>query len=103
MWTPHNNLSDETLPHLAQLNTLENLWIEYCRLVTDKGIRTGVLQKMTHVKELRIRGMPNVTDASLDDLVKFGHLRQISIREDKISPEGVERMKKAMPNTIVFK
>lgn len=98
-----NNLSDETLKHLPQLSSLENLWLEYCGLVTDKGIQSGVLQSMTHLKELRIRGMTKVTDASLDDLVKFGHLKLISIREDKISPAGVERMKKAMPNTVVFK
>src|SRR6185295_6821922 len=95
-------ISDDTLALLTPLDTLENLWLEYCRLVTDKGIRTGALQSMTHLKELRIRGLTGVTDASLDDLVKFGHLKQISIREDKISVEGVERMKKAMPNTIVF-
>jgi hypothetical protein len=98
-----NNISDETLKDLPQLVSLENLWLEYCALVTDKGIQGGILQSMTHLKELRIRGMTQVTDASLDDLVKFGHLKQISIRENKISPEGVERMKAAMPNTNVFK
>jgi len=98
-----NNISNETLPHLTQLNTLENLWLDYCRLVTDEGIQSGTLQSMTHLKELRLRGMTKVTDASLADLMKFGHLKQIGIREDKISWESVDRMKQAMPDTNIFK
>jgi len=85
------------------LTGVENLAMSYCTGVTDKGIQSGVLQKMTHLKQLGLRGMKQVTDASLDDLVKFGHLDHITIRETKISPEGVESMKKAMPKTVVFK
>jgi hypothetical protein len=98
-----NNISDKTLPHLSQLITVENLALSYCRGVTDKGIQSGTLQKMTNLKQLGLRGMKLVTDASLDDLVKFGHLEHITIRETKISTEGVEKLKKAMPKTEVFK
>mgnify|MGYP005850617887 CR=1 FL=1 len=98
-----NNLSDATLTHLKQLDTLGTLGISYCPAVTDAGIRGGTLQGMTHLKRLNLRGLKQVTDATLDDLVRFGHLEHITIRETKISPAGVERMKKAMPNTVVFK
>jgi hypothetical protein len=98
-----NNISDKTLPHLSQLTTVENLALSYCRGVTDEGIRSGTLQKMTNLKQLGLRGTKLVTDASLDDLVKFGHLEHITIRETKISPDGVEKMKAAMPKTVVFK
>jgi len=98
-----NNISDKTLTHLSQLTSVENLALSYCTGVTDKGIQSGILQKMTHLKQLGLRGMKQVTDASLDDLVKFGHLDHITIRETKISLEGVESMKKAMPKTVVFK
>lgn len=98
-----NNLNDDTLAHLTQLTTLENLGLSYCRGVTDRGIRSGTLQSMTHLKLLAIRGTTLVTDASLDDLAKFGHLEHLTIRETKISGDGVERLKQAMPKTVVFK
>jgi hypothetical protein len=47
--------------------------------------------------------MQKVTDASLDDLVKFGHLKTISVRSVGITNDGVERMKKGMPETHVFR
>jgi len=99
----HNNINDATLPHLSQLISLERLSLSYCRGITDQGIRSGTLQKMSHLKELGVRGATRVTDESLDDLVKFGHLGHLNIRQTKISPTGVERMKTAMPKTTVFK
>jgi hypothetical protein len=96
-------VSNATLTHLPQLTSLEHLSLSYCRQVTDEGIRGGVLQRMTHLKQLGIRGLKAVTDGSLDDLVKFGHLAHITIRETKISADGVARMKAAMPDTVVFK
>jgi len=99
----YNNLDDDTIRHLPQLRTLKKLFLEYCEKLTDAGIRTGVLQGMTHLEELRLRGMKKVTDASLDDLVKFGHLKTISVRSVGITNDGVERMKKGMPETHVFR
>ena len=98
-----NNIRDETLQNLLPLTSLENLWLEYCTGVTDQGIRSGTLQKMTHLRQLRLRGMKKVTDATFDDLIKFGHLGNLSIRETNISWESVDRMKLAMPKTVVFK
>ena len=100
---PFNNITNKTLVHLTPLTTLDTLGISYCLGVTDEGIRGGTLQKMTHLKRLNLRGLKQVTDASLDDLVKFGHLDHVTIRETKISLDGVSRMQKAMPKTIVFK
>lgn len=98
-----NNLNDETLIHLPQLTSVEDLALSYCRNVTDRGMQSGTLQGMTHLKRLGLRGMQQVTDASLDDLVKLGHLEHLTIRETKISADGVARMKQAMPKTVVFK
>ena len=98
-----NNLSDASLPHLVALRTLERLSIAYCTAVTDEGLRHGLLQKMTHLQFLELRGLTRVTDASLESLCQFGHLKQIGIREDKISWESVDKMRAAMPNTRVFK
>jgi hypothetical protein len=98
-----NNLSNATLHHLEALRTLEQLGIAYCTSVTDEGLRLGILQKMRHLQFLELRGLTAVTDASLESLCQFGHLKQIGIREDKISWESVDKMRAAMPNTRVFK
>ena len=98
-----NNLRDDMLAHLVQLKSLDTLGLSYCRGVTDRGIRSGVLQSMTHLKQLGLRGTPQVTDASLNDLEKLKHLDHLTIRETKITAEGVERLKRAMPKTVVFK
>jgi hypothetical protein len=58
---------------------------------------------MTHLKQLRLRGMKKVTDATFEDLVKFAHLQHLWIRETYISWESVDRMKQSMPKTVVFK
>jgi hypothetical protein len=93
-------VSHETIAALAKL---EHLSIAYCVPVTDAGIRAGVLQKMTHLQFLELRGLTQVTDASLEALSQFGHLKQIGIREDKIRWESVDKMRAAMPGTRVFK
>jgi hypothetical protein len=99
----YTDLSDDTLAVLPRFKTLDNLFLEYCERITDQGIRSGALQSMTHLRELRLRGMKQVSDASLDDLVKFGHLKTISVRGAGVSWDGVARMKEAMPETFVFK
>lgn len=99
----YTDLSDDTLAVLPNFKTLDKLFLEYCERISDKGIRSGALQSMSHLSELRLRGMKQVTDASLDDLVKFGHLKTISVRSVGITSNGVERMKEAMPQTLVFR
>lgn len=98
-----NNISDKTLRHLPQLAGVEILTLNNCHGITDEGIRSGTFQKMTDLKQLGLRGLKSVTDASLDDLIKLGHLAHINIRQTKISPDGVARLKKEMPGTTVFK
>jgi hypothetical protein len=98
-----NNLNDDGLSYLPQLTSLEELWLAYCRGITDRGLRNGTLQTMTHLRQLNLRGLQQVTDASLDDLVRFQHLAHLGIRETKISGDGVARLKQALPKTVVFK
>jgi hypothetical protein len=98
-----NNLSNASLSPLATLNTLEDLSVAYNLSIDDTGIQSGILQGMKQLRFLELRGLTKVTDASLDALSQFGHLKRIAIREDKISWESVDRMRAAMPNTQVFK
>jgi hypothetical protein len=98
-----NNLSNTSLSQLPALDTLVDLSVAYCTAITDEGIRSGPLQSMKHLQFLELRGLTQVTDASLESLSQFGHLKQIGIREDKVSWESVDKMRAAMPNTRVFK
>ncbi|MEY5026475.1 MAG: hypothetical protein RLZZ244_2003, partial [Verrucomicrobiota bacterium] len=94
-----NNLSNTSLSQLPALHTLEDLSVAYCTAITDEGLRSGSLQRMKHLQYLELRGLTRVTDASLESLSQFGHLKQIGIREDKVSWESVDKMRAAMPNT----
>ncbi len=58
---------------------------------------------MGQLKELALRGVKNVTDASVDDLAKIKSLEHLNIRQNGITVEGWERLKKALPQTVVFK
>ncbi|MEY2599680.1 MAG: hypothetical protein RLZZ142_1939 [Verrucomicrobiota bacterium] len=98
-----NNLSDASLSQLPALHTLEDLSVAYCTAITDEGVCSGKLQRMKHLQYLELRGLTRITDASLEALSQFGHLKRIGIREDKISWESVDKMRAAMPNTQVFK
>lgn len=100
---PFNNLRNETLTHLLPLSTVTDLGISYNTGITDAGLRSGALQRMTHLKRLNLRGEKQITDASLDDISQMKHLEHITIRETKISAEGVARLNRAMPKTVVFK
>jgi hypothetical protein len=98
-----NNLSDASLSQLSALRSVEDLSIAYCTAVTDEGIQSGILQQMTHLKTLELRGLTHVTDTSLAALSHFGHLKLLGIREAKISWDSVDKMRAAMPKTQVFK
>ena len=99
----YTDIDDETIKHLANLVRVTELDLQYCEKITDAGIRTGALQGMKHVKKVSLRGQRKITDACLDDLAKLGHLESLGVRSVGITNDGVERLKKEMPNTYVFR
>lgn len=98
-----NNLRDETLKHLVPLEHVEEIRLSYCFGVTDRGIRGGSLQGMGNLKRLALRGLKQVTDASVKDLAKLRSLEHLNIRQNGITPDGFAKLKQAMPKTTVFK
>lgn len=77
--------------------------MSYCFGVTDRGIRGGSLQGMGNLKRLALRGLKQVTDASVKDLAKLRSLEHLNIRQNGITPDGFAKLKQAMPKTTVFK
>jgi hypothetical protein len=99
----YTDIGDDTLRHLLPLESVRKLSLQHCAKITDAGIRIGSLQHMKHLEELNLRGQKQITDASLDDLAKFGFLRSLGVRSVGITNAGVEQLKKAMPETFVFR
>lgn len=98
-----NDLEDATLPELAALTKIGDLRLAYCRRITDHGIRKGVLQELPQLRRLNLRGLKQVTDAALDDLVRFTALEYLGLRETGVTADGIARLKQALPHAEVFK
>jgi len=99
----YTDIGDETIRHLADLVRVTDLDLQHCEKITDAGIRSGALQGIQQLKKLNFRGQRKITDASLDDLAKFGHLESLGVRSVGITNAGVERLKQEMPKTFVFR
>lgn len=98
-----NNVRDDTLLHLPQLVNVEQLGLSYCVGVTDRGLQSGALQRMPQLKRLALRGLKQVTDASLEELAKLTQLEHINIHQNGITEAGCERLRQALPKAVVFK
>ena len=57
---------------------------------------------MEHLRELRLRGL-KVTDASVESLSEMTFLETLSVRGTGVTRDGVDQLKKAMPETYIFK
>lgn len=99
----YTDIGDDTLGCLAAIGSLRKLSVQHCAKITDAGIRGGALQAMKQLEELNLRGQKQITDACLDDLAHFGHLRSLGVRSVAITAAGVERLKRDMPDTFVFR
>ena len=99
----YTDLGDDTLGCLAPIGSLRKLSLQHCAKITDAGIRSGALQAMKQLEGLNLRGQRQITDACLDDLVRFGHLKNLGVRSVGITNDGVERLKRDMPDTFVFR
>ena len=97
-----NNLTNQALPVFNGFTNLKNLYLSYCPGINDKGIDSGSLLKMEHLRELRLRGL-KVTDASVESLSEMTFLETLSMRGTGVTRDGVDQLKKAMPETYIFK
>jgi len=114
-------VTDKGLIHLKAMSKLETLWLQGTR-VTGEGLRhlspltglqtlglgdTGVsgsdisvLQALPVLELLSLVNTP-VTDAAVGHLVRIQSLENLDIRGTRISAEGADRLKKALPGCVV--
>ena len=83
---------------LAKNPDLEELHLRDAKL-------TGGYKVLTAFTKLRrlVLLQADVTDADLDVLVGLSELRELSLRETKVTADGVARLKKSLPNLEVEK
>lgn len=68
-------------------------------LVTDKEL--VILNSARNLQTLTLRGMP-VTDAAVEPLSKCLRLRNLDVRETKITAKGIAELKSALPDCQVL-
>ena len=97
-----NDLTNQSLSALKGFANLKKLYLNNCPGITEEGIGSGSLQKMEQLQELSLRGL-KVTDASVEALSELAFLNKLSVRGTGVTWDGVDQLKKAMPETYIFK
>ena len=88
-----DNITDKGLVHLGKLTKLERLCLDETR-ISDEGM--PLLQGLLDLEFLHLRSRLPISDISLPILEKFENLQELKIQGTKISPEGLERLKRKL-------
>lgn len=118
----HTRISDQGLEYLKGHEHLTLLRIGRCEMVTDAGlahvaeipelqelglsstpITDDGLRNISHLKSLRRLDLSGtlVTDEGLRHLIGLD-LLELDLSETKVTPEGMDRAERAMPNCLVL-
>jgi len=89
------NITDAGLVHLAGLARLEKLCLDETR-VSDEG--TTHLKGLVDLESLHLRSRLPISDTSLPILESLKNLTELKIAGTKVTPAGLERLKKALPD-----
>jgi Leucine-rich repeat (LRR) protein len=60
----------------------------------------ALLKPFSRLSNLNLNNT-EITDSALPELEEFGRLEWLDLKGTKISLEGIERLRKAMPNTTI--
>jgi Leucine-rich repeat (LRR) protein len=99
LYLANTKVSDRGLDDVGRLTTLKILDLSQTK-VTDNGMEK--LVPLTHLDHLLLRDTA-ITDAGLDQLARMKNLRRLTIQSQrpppivKVTPAGIERLKKAIP------
>lgn len=87
-------VSDAGVPDLQGHSRLERLCLDDT-LVTDKGVK--FLEPLERLEMLHLATQGDITDASIDSLIKLQNLREIKLEGTKVTEDGKARLVKALP------
>ncbi|HEY5235228.1 MAG TPA: sulfatase-like hydrolase/transferase, partial [Rhabdochlamydiaceae bacterium] len=80
---------------------IEKLNLRDCLLITDAGV-AAVLSKCTHLEELNLKGVTDVTGEAFELQAPRERLRTLHISEAAISDLGLEKLVSACPNLSIL-
>lgn len=92
------NMSNDDLRHIAQMRSLEEIGLE---AVPIDGEALAHLAKMPRLKGLSL-WMTRLSDDTLDGLLKIKRLESVSVGETFVTPQGAERVRRALPDCKVY-
>ena len=88
-------VTDKGLPHLKGLVSLETLCLDETR-VSDEGLTN--IRGLMALEVLHLRSRLPVSDRSIPLIIRFDKLRELKVEGTKITPEGLERLKRKLPD-----
>jgi len=88
-------ITDAGLKHVQHLRELRSLDLWLQRGITDRGL--GHVGKLTQLRSLGLGGT-SVTDDGLKYLEKIERLEDVDLRQTKVTPAGIRRLRKALPH-----
>jgi hypothetical protein len=87
-------VDDACLQAIADIPTIEKLVLTRCRGFTLEGLRPALGHDL---RQLKLMACDQVDDAWVDDLGECESLRYLGVSGTRVSPTGVERLKRALP------
>jgi hypothetical protein len=91
-------VTDSGLADLSASTSLEELWLTQNSEFSDAGLEH--VAKLPNLTRLDLRATPT-TDAGLAHLAKRPTLKYVFLRATKVTPEGVENLRKALPEASI--
>ena len=88
-------VTDKGLVHLGKLSSLETLYLDETR-ISDEGMSN--LKGLVQLEVLHLRSRLPVSDTSIPVIIRFEKLRELKVEGTKITPEGLERLKRKLPD-----
>ncbi|HUG93619.1 MAG TPA: hypothetical protein VML55_22455 [Planctomycetaceae bacterium] len=92
-----NPITDAGLEHVARLDGVEALYLSSTK-ISDRGVET--LRRHAELKVLWLN-YTAVGDGSIDTLSELRQLKHLRITGTRITPAGLERLERALPETRV--
>ncbi|MEM6688775.1 MAG: hypothetical protein AAF664_05060 [Planctomycetota bacterium] len=106
LYLGNTSVSDKGLQHVRGRENLNTLQLSDCK-ITDAGLASlGYLPQIQHLwlsKTIRYgtNDRSEITDKSVDYLASLDSLIELRISDSKLTEEGLERLREALPKTKI--
>lgn len=97
LWLTSSNITDDGLRHIASLRNLRFLCVSDTR-VTGDGLRWIV--DLPNLRRLHVFGTA-VDDGDVPQLSRLREVETLDLRQTRVTQSGVDRLRRALPNTRI--